>query len=311
MSAPLPWRLVEVFSCLGLLYLILVRARKYNIINVHIAYPLLTYFHIIKRLVRKPLVITEHWSGYHFNFGTKKALPRAQRIFAHKLPLLAVSNSLLADIQKFSGQTLSRTCVIPNCVDSNIFNYKERDIGEVQTFFMLSHWKRPKRPDLIIRAFSSFVRHEECRRNYRLRIAGYGPALPEIQKQIEELGLQNNVTVIGSLDPHAVACEMNNCTAFLHASEYETFSVVCAEAISCGTPVVASGVGAIPEFVNANNGILVSNNTVEGWTEALSVIANRKFDRVTISQNAGQRFSFEAVGKKYYGFLNEICETHR
>jgi glycosyltransferase involved in cell wall biosynthesis len=74
---------------------------------------------------------------------------------------------------------------------------------------------------------------------------------------------------VGKLSFAEAACEMQNASYFLHASNYETFSLVCAEALSCGTPVVASAVGGVPEYLNDKNGILVSDNTVESWTNCL------------------------------------------
>ena len=71
-SGPMPWWVIEILSSMGAFYLLTFKARHYDIINIHIAYPLLTYFHWMKRWVTRPVVITEHWSGYHFNFGVKK-----------------------------------------------------------------------------------------------------------------------------------------------------------------------------------------------------------------------------------------------
>jgi glycosyltransferase involved in cell wall biosynthesis len=309
-SGPMPWWLIEILAFIGVAFLMLVKARKYDVVNVHIAYPSMTYFHLIRKWVNRPVVITEHWSAYHFNFGVKKRLRRIQRIFRNNLPLITVSNSLLLDVKNFSQENISTSCVIPNSVDEEIFCKGETVSYNPATYFMLSQWKWPKKPDIVIRAFSRLIQISEYQ-NFKLRIGGYGAQLNDIETLIDEMAIRNNVVLLGSLSSYAVAREMNECSAFLHASEYETFSVVCAEAICCGAPVIASAVGGIPEFIHSENGILVENNTPEGWLSAFKKFNHSLYDRTEISRSARNRFSLQTVGKRYVNFLSAINGTYK
>lgn len=305
LSAPIPWWLIEIISSFIVTFILVVKARRYNIVNIHIAYPLLTYVHIIRKLLRNKLVITEHWSAYHFNFGVKRALPRAQRIFSNDLPLITVSESLRIDIERFSSQTFTTTAVVPNTVDGSIFSYREVEPRNGKVFFMLAQWKWPKQPELIIKAFARFMRDTEYSQS-QLRIGGSGPLLDPMMELVSSLCLKDNVFFLGDLPPVSVAREMNLCSAFLHCSEYETFSVVCAEAVCCGAPVIASAVGGIPEFINRENGVLVKEASTEGWLETLRIFNGMSYDRKRISQTARERFSFETVGQEYFNFLESL-----
>ena len=84
----------------------------------------------------------------------------------------------------------------------------------------------------------------------------------------------------------------------LHASEVETFSIVVAEAIATGTPVLASNVGALSELINESNGILV-NNTLNEWVDGLIKLTNTNFDNEQVSRNGAKRFDITEVGTAF------------
>lgn len=307
-SGPMPWWVIEILSSVGTFCLLIFKARHYDIINIHIAYPLLTYFHWMKRWVTKPVVITEHWSGYHFNFGVKKELPRVQRIFRNDLPLITVSESLLKDIKKFSRVSPLKTRVIYNGIDTGTFRRREDIKVESHVLFMASQWKWPKLPHVVIQAFASLIQLQPFA-HYRLRVGGSGPQFNALGELVTSLKLEKSVALLGNLASDEISKEMNACAAFLHCSEYETFSVVCAEAVCCGTPVIASAVGGIPEFIDASNGILIRENTVPAWLSALKDLDHSHFDRTAISRSAGARFAAGKVGLRYADFLKEVLSA--
>lgn len=306
------WLIIEALNFLLLFYYLCFKRihAGFDVVNFHIAYPQLVFWGFLKYSLKKPVIISEHWSAYHYNFGVEKKLARVQNIFKHDLPLITVSRSLLKDIEDFSECKFSLSFVIPNVIDTNIFKYHERTASDAVTFLMISQWKLPKRPDIVIRAFAKLKEQEEGQ-TFKLRIGGYGLQLDEMKSLTDLLGLSDSVSFLGVLDPANIAVEMNRCNAFLHCSDYETFSVVCAESISCGTPVVASDVGGIREFINNTNGKLVKVNTVPEWLFALRQFADGQFDRNRISMDAGAMFSSAAVGVRYFETLKRISGAKR
>lgn len=306
------WRIIEIFTFLLVCYAFLFRVKvsDYNLVNFHIAYPLLTYAALVKKIIRKPIVITEHWSGYHFNFGIENVdkTNRIRRIFSYQLPVIAVSRALLKDIYDFSKETDFPQYVVPNIVETASFCYQiasKRD----NTFFMVGLWKLPKDPLLVIRAIHRVL---DKHPTVRLRIGGYGPLERNIKQLIKKLKLENIVSFIGALDKAAIAKEMNTAVGYIHCSMYETFSVVCAESICCGTPVVASRVGGICEFINESNGVLVKENSISQWELSLIDYIEKAndYDREEIAKNAEKKFSAKNVGQAYYETLQEIYLRH-
>lgn len=295
-----PWLIIEILSSiLVFIYLKIKRVnKKYDIINFHIAYPNLTFWHLFKRWISIPVVITEHWSAYHYNFGVKGKLLRIRRIFQQNIPVIAISQALANDIKIFSSSTF-KLHIIPNIVDTKVFKYSDEKVKRsTDHFFMVGQWKSPKRPMIVIKAMQQlhFNYPDVC-----LRIGGYGPMLTEMEKianghpKIEFLGVLNN---------GQVADEMSKAAAYLHPSDYETFSVVCAEAVTSGCPVIASNVGGIKEFITESNGILVYENTVEAFYTAMIRFLNEPISVVECPD-----FSIEIVGKKYFEALKSIINA--
>jgi glycosyltransferase involved in cell wall biosynthesis len=238
-------------------------------------------------------------------------LPRIQRIFKHGIPVITVSQSLAEDIKTFSRQPLLKSYLVPNVVDkANFHKYEECTPGGFRSFFMLSQWKWPKEPEVIIRAFSQVSKLRKYQ-DHILRIGGFGILVTEMQALADSLGLNDRVVFLGSMNPETIAIEMNKCEAFLHCTQYETFSVVCAEALSCGAPVIASEVGGIAELIDSSNGILVKKNTIDDWFLALMNLSECKFDRMSISTSAHERFSPERVGLLYLNVLKEISDAEK
>lgn len=305
-QAPLrSWFLKEVLTSLALFYFLVLRydLSKYSLVNFHIAYPLLTSFHWFRRWIRIPAVITEHWSAYHFNFGVSKELVRIKRIFSQGLPVITVSKSLARDIERFAGVSLSPSYVLPNVVNDRIFRELGGESVQPTQFFMLGCWQFPKLPAVIVDALDA-IRKEGF--IFTLRIGGYGPYDDALRSQVAELAMSSVVTFLGKLTHEEAAREMQACSFFAHASDYETFSVVCAEAMCCGAPVIASAVGGVPDLVDSTNGILVPENSVDAWAAALREAFTLTFDRRNVSRAARQRFSPEAVGRRYGEIVREL-----
>jgi len=297
------WFLIELITLFQLLWLGMFQhkiLRSCDLVNFHIAYPSLTYWPLLKYWYPKKVVITEHWSAYHFNFGVKKKLPRIQRIFSNGIPIITVSQSLQNDIAKFSGHTIWGV-VIPNVVDTNVFNFQNKLLPAYPVFFMVSLWKYPKDPLAVIAIFSNFLREYP---HAQLRIAGYGPLMEDMKEYIETHKLATHVHLLGSMTPSEIAGELNTSTALIHLSEYETFSVVCAEAVCCGCPVIASKVGGIPEFIDEFCGVLVQSK--DEMLDAMNKLVKYPFNRMEIGSRARAKFESELIGQNYFKTLLQI-----
>ncbi len=286
------------------------RAISVDLINFHIAYPNCTRIGLLRSIIRRPMVITEHYSAYRIGYRTRtKGADRIKRIFRSGVPLIVVSRALQGDIERFAESRNASVHVVDNAVDIGTYHHDATVRPEPGRFFTIAGWRSPKRPDLLLEALAR-LRADGF--DARLRMAGSGPDLPSIRKRISTLGLTAYVDLLGHLDERSVADEMRHAHALLHASDYETYSAVCAESLCCGTPVIASSVGGIPEFLTPQLGVLVPYNTVEEWVERWKAAWEPTLlrDRSAIADAMALRAGAGVVGTRYHGILLAVCEAY-
>ena len=269
---------------------------EFTHVNFFIAYPALIYFCRLEPYLPSKKMITEHWSAYHYNFQLSKIPDRLRKIFHHHIPVTCVSSNLGQDVVRFAG-TPQKINVIPNVIETDIFHNRNDD--RENHFLSVAYWKHPKKPLEILEVFRKKKLQGE---NWNLRIGGHGPDEQKILEFIKENRLEDVIQFIGKLMPVDLALELNRAKAFILPSEYETFSVIVAEALACGCPVIASRVGAIPDLINARNGVLVDDD----WMEAFSKFETMSYDYKAISDEAIEKFNAEVIGAKLLKAFSEL-----
>ena len=121
------------------------------------------------------------------------------------------------------------------------------------------------------------------------------PDTPELAQEVTDLVNNLRATrsgviwIEGMLNRHEVIQLLSHATAFVCPSLYEPLGIVNLEAMACGTAVVASNVGGIPEVVaDGQTGLLVPPDEPKALADALNTLA-RDPERANAMGEAGRQ----------------------
>jgi glycosyltransferase involved in cell wall biosynthesis len=196
----------------------------------------------------------------------------------------------LSTVSEFQAENLyrhgARHChVIHNGIDINAFSFNP-DGGEGLLF--LGRIEREKGPDIAIRVA------RELRRPLILA----GPVVQ--QEYFDEMiapFLDDSVQYIGVVDHREKNKLLGNAGCVLMPSRWdEPFGMVAIEAMACGTPVVVSRQGALPEIIS---------NGVSGFTAADDEITDRvvqalNLGRSAVRSAAAAQFDVSVAAQKFH-----------
>jgi N-acetyl-alpha-D-glucosaminyl L-malate synthase BshA len=143
----------------------------------------------------------------------------------------------------------------------------------------------------------------------RLVLVGDGPERPRALERARELGVEDRILFLGK---HQSVDELLACAdLFLLPSKNESFGLAALEALACGTPVVASAMGGLPEVVvHGETGFLFPLGEVDQMADAgLSLLKDKeKWTRFSEAARADsvERFSNDRIVPLYENLYRDV-----
>ena len=139
-----------------------------------------------------------------------------------------------------------------------------------------------------------FARLIARRPGVRLEIAGTGTQRPELERLARDLGIVGAVSFLGW--QRNISRVMARWDIYAQSSLDEGFGMAVLDAMAAGLPVVATGVGGIPELVRSGQtGLLVPPRDPEGLARSLERLVEDANLRRQMGQ-AGCRRAHECFG---------------
>ncbi len=150
----------------------------------------------------------------------------------------------------------------------------------------------------------------------RLVIVGEGPLQGSLERQANEMGVRSRVVFMGRQDPSEVGACLAASDLFVLNSSYEGLPHVILEAFAAGVPVLATGVGGVPEVVNhGQNGWLVPAGVDEALRQAVErLLADKALRRKLIEggrKTLAEKFSWPRLITETEGALTKSLGTDR
>jgi glycosyltransferase involved in cell wall biosynthesis len=142
-----------------------------------------------------------------------------------------------------------------------------------------------------------------------LRIAGTGPLVSELLKDISELG--SHAKYLGQISMAQVLLEMKGARFVVFPSElYENFPLTLCESFACGVPVVASNIGAMKEIVtDGKTGLLFRAGDAIDLADKVSKAWNCPEETRQLGKFARSEYEQRYSAEKNYHRLMEIYDS--
>jgi glycosyltransferase involved in cell wall biosynthesis len=284
---------------------------KPQLVHVHIPWKAGLIGLWIKRKYGISYLVSEHWGIYnsvfadHFYNRPPMVQGLLKRVYKEALQLIVVSRFLGNGIKETVGRNFD--AIIPNVVDTTLFHYRQEKYSKF-TFIHVSNMVALKNVELILMAFNNLGNLIEN----DVQLILIGNRNDKYVLMAHGMGLLNRTVFFrGEVSYTEVSEEVGRSHSLVLFSDSETFSCVTAEALCCGLPVIASEMGALPELIDRENGILVEPKNVKALTAAMKFMVENysSFHRISISKKASEQYGYGAIADRFRELYNNIPDN--
>ena len=139
-----------------------------------------------------------------------------------------------------------------------------------------------------------------------LLIAGHGARERVFRSLAARLGVADRVRFLGLLDQAELSAWYGAADAVVLASSDEGIPNVLLEAMACGTPVIATRVGGIPEIVTGPQaGVLMTERTPAALVHAVRCLFAAYPERSETKKHA-ERYSWDSTSEQHLHVLEHV-----
>ena len=282
----------------------------FDVIDAHYYYPDGVAAALLARHFKRPFTVTGR--GSDINLIAKHTLPRLWMRWVSKRAVasIGVSQALTQEMAKL-GMPEDRITLMPNGVDLRLFYPQPKDQARAAlgwppspTLITVGNLVENKGQHLAIEALLTLT-------DFRLVIAGEGPTRKSLENLARQLQVASRVHFLGRVDQEKLVNCYCAADISVLASSREGWPNVLLESMACGTPVVATAVGGVPEIVTSKEaGLLMAERSAQ----ALVIAVQKLWRQMPTSEevnSVAQKCGWQRTTNDQLQLLKRIVSHYR
>jgi teichuronic acid biosynthesis glycosyltransferase TuaC len=266
---------------------------NFDCIDAHYIYPDGYAAVRLGKMLNLPVVVSARGSDINSFSAMPLIRPMIRSTLRRATRIIAVSQALKQAMVQL-GSPENKISVIPNGVNLERFQ-PLAPLQARQNLGLSPHGKititvgsltENKNHTLLIQAFNKLLKNHP---EYQLYIIGLGPLRERLIKQVESSGFQRNIFLLGSRPNEELQAWFSAADLSCLVSSREGWPNVVMESLACGTPVLATRVGGIPEIIVSDQLGVFVDPTIDSISAGLESALERSWDREAIAQHGRLR----------------------
>ena len=244
--------------------------RKYDLFHIHTAsfgstFRKRLYLKVVKR-AKKKAIVHIHGAKYLIFYGnlSEKRKKMVVDFLKSADMVVALSDDWKEKFEKTFGLT---NCVsLPNGIDVEEFSEAVCPPEDhINSFLLLGRLGERKGVYDLINAVETALKTNP---ELHVVLAGDGE-IDKVKSLIAQKKLESHIAVPGWVDPKGKIELLKKCSTVVLPSYNEGLPMSVLEGMASGKAIISTTVGAIPEVVKPENGILITPGDVKALSEAL------------------------------------------
>jgi len=239
-------------------------------------------------------------NNFPISYFKKKIRNYKKKLFKKKITFIAPSNYILKNLRK---KTKNKIYLIRHPIDEKIFNYKKKKKSNLITFniggsnVFQDQNKGSSHVDKILNLSKDYI-------NIDYKFIFFGS-----KNYDNKFNKNKKIYLKNYLESKKISKIFSNSDYTFVLSKIESFSLITAESLMCGCPIVCFDDNAASELIiHKKNGFLLKRNDKNSIKNFLLWAKKNKnfFNRKKIAKEANKEFSYKSISKKYKKIYEDL-----
>lgn len=279
--------------------------------------------HVLPRVLPRRTVVTIHDVGFRRHPEFYKPIQVAYHeattrdIVRSSAHILTVSEFSKQELVTLYGCAPERIHVTPLGVQHEVYRpssveeqqaaREAHGLGDESFFLFIGRFEEKKHIRGVVEAFFAFA--ERSSTGLLVLVGQPGKGWKQLARRIEQHPHGKRVRLLGYVSEAQKVALLSASTALVHLSWYEGFGLTLLEAFACGTLVIASNAGSLPEVAGDAAFALVSPQDIRAASEAMERVLTLSMEERARYQERGrvraQAYTWQKTAEATYAILTE------